>query len=108
MVTPDTLADRSGLIFFVERQPEKQSAGVRHLRCTAPITKSGWDEFFTGDDTLLCAPRQTVRQGVDVRDAGPELPRQGGLDTYSVEAVPQAMKVEGSSPRGCRNAIGKS
>ena len=77
MVTPDTLADRSGLIFFVERQPEKQSAGVRHLRCTAPITKSGWDEFFTGDDTLLCAPDRLfdkasmfVMRGPSCRDRG--------------------------------------
>ena len=30
------------------------------------------------------------------------------LDTYSVEAVPQAVKVRGIQPRGCRNAIGKS
>lgn len=100
MVTPDTLADRSGLIFFVERQPEKQSAGVRHLRCTAPITKSGWDEFFTGDDTLLCAPRQTVRQGVDVRDAGPELPRQGGARHLLGGGRPPSDEGRGIQPEG--------
>lgn len=30
-----------------------------------------------------------------------------GLDTYSVQAVPQAVKVGGSSPRVSRKAAGK-
>lgn len=69
------------------------------MRCTAPITKSGWDEFFTGDDTLLCAPDRLFDKASVFVMRGPSY-RGRGLDTYSVEAVPQAVKVRGIPPEG--------
>lgn len=58
------------------------------MRCTAPITKSGWDEFFTGDDTLLCALDRLFDKASVFVMWGPRF-RGRGLGTYSVEAVPR-------------------
>lgn len=64
-------------LFFdvVDRRYEKE--GPNAMVLTSNIAPSGWDEFFTGGRHAPLRPRQTVRQGVGVRDAGPELPRQG-------------------------------
>ena len=42
-------------LFFdvVDRRYEKE--GPNAMVLTSNIAPSGWDEFFTGDDTLLCA-----------------------------------------------------
>ena len=65
-------------------------------RCVAP---SGLDEFFTGDDTLLCALDRLFDKASVFVMRGPSY-RGRGLDTYSVEAVPQAVKVRGIQPEG--------
>ena len=78
----------------------KKSAGVRYFICTTPITKSGWDQFFTGYDTLLCALDRLFDKASVFVMQGPSC-RGRGLDTYSVEAVPQAVKVRGGiQPEG--------
>ena len=66
-------------------------------RATSP--PSGWDEFFTGDDTLLCALDRLFDKASVFVMRGPSY-RGRGLDTYSVEAVPQAVKVRGIQPEG--------
>lgn len=57
------------------------------------------DEFFTGDDTLLCALDRLFDKASVFVMRGPSY-RGRGLDTYSVEAVPQAVKVRGIQPEG--------
>ena len=61
--------------------------------------RPGWDEFFTGDDTLLCALDRLFDKASVFVMRGPSY-RGRGLDTYSVEAVPQAVKVRGIQPEG--------
>ena len=57
------------------------------------------DEFFTGDDTLLCALDRLFDKASVFVMRGPSY-RGRELDTYSVEAVPQAVKVRGIQPEG--------
>jgi DNA replication protein DnaC len=61
-------------LFFdvIGRRYEKE--GPNTMILTSNVAPSAWDEFFTGDDALLCA-RQGVRQGLRLHDARPELPR---------------------------------
>ena len=61
-------------LFFdvIDRRYEKE--GPNTMILTSNVAPSAWDEFFTGDDALLCA-RQGVRQGLRLHDARPELPR---------------------------------
>ena len=66
---------------------------------TSNIAPSGWDEFFTGDDTLLCALDRLFDKASVFVMRGPSY-RGRELDTYSVEAVPQAVKVRGIQPEG--------
>ena len=66
---------------------------------TSNVSPSESDEFFTGDAALLCAlDRLFDRASVFVM-RGPSY-RGRELDTYSVEAVPQATKVRGMQPKG--------
>lgn len=86
-------------LFFdvVDRRYEKE--GPNAMVLTSNVSPSEWDEFFTGDDTLLCAlDRLFDRASVFVM-RGPSY-RGRELDTYSVEAVPQATKVRGMQPKG--------
>ncbi len=86
-------------LFFdvVDRRYEKE--GPNAMVLTSNIAPSGWDEFFTGDDTLLCALDRLFDKASVFVMRGPSC-RGMGLDTYSVEAVPQAVKVRGIQPEG--------
>lgn len=86
-------------LFFdvVDRRYEKE--GPNAMVLTSNIAPSGWDEFFTGDDTLLCALDRLFDKASVFVMRGPSY-RGGELDTYSVEAVPQAVKVRGIQPEG--------
>ena len=86
-------------LFFdvVDRRYEKE--GPNAMVLTSNIAPSGWDEFFTGDDTLLCALDRLFDKASVFVMRGPSY-RGRGLDTYSVEAVPQAVKVRGILPEG--------
>lgn len=68
---------------------------------TSNIAPSGWDEFFTGDDTLLCALDRLFDKASVFVMRGPSY-RGRELDTYSVEAVPppRAVMVTGIQPEG--------
>ena len=66
---------------------------------TRNIAPSGGEEFFTGDDTLLCALDRLFDKASVFVMRGPSY-RGRELDTYSVEAVPQAVKVRGIQPEG--------
>lgn len=86
-------------LFFdvVDRRYEKEGPNATLL--TGNIAPSGWDEFFTGDDTLLCALDRLFDKASAFVMRGPSY-RGRGLDAYSVEAVPQAVKVRGIQPEG--------
>lgn len=86
-------------LFFdvVDRRYEKE--GPNAMILTSNIAPSGWDEFFAGDDTLLCALDRLFDKASVFVMRGPSY-RGRGLDTYSVEAVPQAVKVRGIQPEG--------
>lgn len=86
-------------LFFdvVDRRYEKE--GPNAMVLTSNIAPSGWDEFFTGDNTLLCALDRLFDKASVFVMRGPSY-RGRGLDTYSVEAVPQAVKVRGIQPEG--------
>lgn len=86
-------------LFFdvVDRRYEKE--GPNAMVLTSNIAPSGWDEFFTGDDTLLCALDRLFDKASVFVIRGPSY-RGRELDTYSVEAVPQAVKVRGIQPEG--------
>ena len=81
----------------VDRRYEKE--GPNAMVLTSNIAPSGWDEFFTGDDTLLCALDRLFDKASVFVMRGPSY-RGRELDTYSVEAVPQAVKVRGIQPEG--------
>ena len=86
-------------LFFdvVDRRYEKDGPSTMVL--TSNAAPSGWDEFFTGDDTLLCALDRLFDKASVFMMRGPSY-RGRELDTYSVEAVPQATKVRGMQPKG--------
>lgn len=86
-------------LFFdvVDRRYEKE--GPNAMVLTSNIAPSGRDEFFTGDDTLLCALDRLFDKASVFVMRGPSY-RGRELDTYSVEAVPQAVKVRGIQPEG--------
>ena len=54
-------------------------------------------EFFTGDDTLLCMLDRIFYKASVFMMCAPSY-RGRGMDTYSVEAVPQATKQRGAHP----------
>lgn len=76
-----------------------EKEGPNAMVLTSNIAPSGWDEFFTGDDTLLCALDRLFDKASVFVMRGPSY-RGRGLDTYSVEAVPQAVKVRGIQTEG--------
>ena len=73
--------------------------GPNAMVLTSNIAPSGWDEFFTGDETLLCALDRLFDKASVFVMRGPSY-RGRELDTYSVEAVPQAVKMRGIQPEG--------
>jgi hypothetical protein len=63
------------------------------------VAPSSWDEFLVGNETLTCAFDRVFGKASVFVMRGPSY-RGRGLDTYSVEAVPQATKVRGMQPKG--------
>ena len=66
---------------------------------TSNIAPIRWDEFYMGDNTLFCTLDRLFDKASAFVMRGPSY-RGSGLDTYSVEAVPQAVKVKGIQPEG--------
>lgn len=85
------------LFDVVDRRYEKE--GPNAMVLTSNIAPSGWDEFFTGDDTLLCALDRLFDKASVFVMRGPSY-RGRRLDTYSVEAVPPGGEGEGDPARG--------
>ncbi len=86
-------------LFFdvVDRRYEKE--GPNAMVLTSNIAPSGWDEFFTGDDTLLCALDRLFDKASVFVMRGPSY-RGRGLDTYSVGGRPPGGEGEGDPARG--------
>ena len=74
-------------LFFdvIDRRYEKE--GPNTMILTSNVAPSAWDEFFTGDDALLCALDRVFDKASVFMMRGPSY-RGRELDTYSVEAVP--------------------
>jgi len=79
----------------VDRRYEKE--GPNTMILTSNAVASDWPEFFTGDDTLLCTLDRIFDKAPVLMMRGPSY-RGRGLDTYSVEAVPQATEQRGMQP----------
>ena len=86
-------------LFFdvIDRRYEKE--GPNTMILTSNMAPSSWDEFLAGDEALLCALDRAFDKASVFMMRGPSY-RGRGLDTYSVEAVPQATKVRGMQPKG--------
>lgn len=84
------------LIFdAVDRRYEKEAPNT--LILTSNVAPSGWDEFLAGDDTLLCALDRVSDKASVLVMRGPSF-RGRGLDTFSVEALPKAIRQRGAQP----------
>ena len=79
----------------VDRRHGKEAPNT--LIPASNVAPSGWDEFFTGDDTLLCASGRVFDKASVLVMRGPSF-RGRGLDTFSVEALPQATRQRGAQP----------
>jgi len=78
-------------LFFdvVDRRYEKECPNTMILTSNTPT--NNWDEFFTGDDTLLCTlDRLFDRASVFVMKGASF--RGAELEIFSVEASPMAIK----------------
>lgn len=86
-------------LFFdvIDRRYEKE--GPNTMILTSNMAPSSWNEFLAGDEALLCALDRVFDKASVFMMRGPSY-RGRGLDTYSVEAVPQATKVRGMQPKG--------
>ena len=86
-------------LFFdvIDRRYEKE--GPNTMILTSNMAPSSWDEFLAGDEALLCALDRAFDKASVFMMRGPSYCGRG-LDTYSVEAVPQATKVRGMQPKG--------
>ena len=82
---------------MIDRRYEKE--GPNTMILTSNMAPSSWDEFLAGDEALLCALDRVFDKASVFMMRGPSY-RGRGLDTYSVEAVPQATKVRGMQPKG--------
>jgi DNA replication protein DnaC len=83
------------LFDVVDRRYEKE--GPNTMILTSNAVASEWPQFFTGDDTLLCTLDRIFDKASVFMMRGPSY-RGRGLDTFSVEAVPQATKHRGARP----------
>jgi DNA replication protein DnaC len=83
------------LFHVVDRRYEKD--GPNTMILTSNAVASEWPQFFTGDDTLLCTLDRIFDKASVFMMRGPSY-RGRGLDTFSVEAVPQATKHRGARP----------
>jgi len=85
------------LFDVVDRRYEKE--GPNTMILTSNAVASEWRKFFTGDDTLLCTLDRIFDRASVFVMSGPSY-RGRELDTYSVEAAPQATKTRGTRPTG--------
>jgi DNA replication protein DnaC len=85
------------LFHVVDRRYEKE--GPNTMILTSNTVASEWPKFFDGDDTLLCTLDRMFDKASVFMMRGPSY-RGKELDTYSVEAVPQATKQRGMQPLG--------
>ena len=79
----------------VDRRHGKEAPNT--LIPASNVAPSGWDEFLAGDDTLLCASGRVSGKASVLVMRGPSF-RGRGLDTFSVEALPQATGQRGAQP----------
>ena len=81
-------------LFFdvVDRRYEKEGPSAMVL--TSNSSPSEWGEFFTGDDALLCALDRLFDKASVFVMRGPSY-RGRELNTYAVEAAPQATRLRG-------------
>ena len=83
------------LFDVVDRRYEKE--GPNTIILTSDAVASDWPEFFTGDDTLPCTLDRIFDKASVFMMRGRSY-RGKGLDTYSVEAMPQTTKRRGMQP----------
>ena len=83
------------LFHVVDRRYEKE--GPNTMLLTSNAVAKDWPQFFTGDDTLLCTLDRIFDKASVFMMRGPSY-RGRELDTFSVEAVPQATKHRGTRP----------
>ena len=83
--------ERTDLFFdVVDHRYEKDCANTMILTSNTPT--NNWDEFFTGDDTLLCTlDRLFDRASVFVMKGASF--RGAELEIFSVESLPMAIKM---------------
>lgn len=79
-------------LFFdvVDRRYEKECPNAMILTSNTPT--NNWDEFFTGDDTLLCALDRLFDRASVSMMRGASFCR-AGLEIFSVESSPIAIKI---------------
>ena len=85
------------LFDVIDRRHERE--GPNTMTLTSNMAPSSRDEFLTGDEALLCALDRVFDKASVFMMRGPSY-RGRGLDTHSVEAVPQATRVRGMQPKG--------
>ena len=72
------------------RRYEKEGANALVVTSNTPVCN--WPEFFTGDDTLLCTLDRVFGRASVFMMKGTSF-RGGELETFSVEAAPEAVKL---------------
>ena len=85
------------LLDVIDRRHERE--GPNTMILTSNMAPSSWDELLTGDEALPCALDGAFDKASVLVMRGPGY-RGRGLDTHSVEAVPQATKARGTQPKG--------
>jgi hypothetical protein len=85
------------LFDVIDRRYEKE--GQNTMIPASNVAPSSWGEFLAGDDALLCALDRVFGKASVFMMRGLGC-RSRRLDTYSVEAVPQATKAGGMQPKG--------
>lgn len=78
------------LFHVVDKRIDKE--GPNLIFMTSNFMANKWDEFFTGSSTLLSALDRLFDTGTVFMIEGSSY-RGAGLETYSVEAVPSAVKL---------------
>ena len=88
-----TLDRASTNLFFdiVDRRYEKEVPNTMILTSNTQV--NNWEGFFTGDDTLLCALDRVFDRASVFIMRGQSF-RGTGLETFTVEAAPQAVKLK--------------
>lgn len=79
-------------LFFdiIDRRYEKDVPNTMILTSNTPV--NNWDEFFTGDETLLCALDRVFDRATVFMMKGASF-RGAELETFAVESTPMAAKL---------------